>query len=146
MNKSYNYIKVPIILISATLCIAGIRWMISSEPWILDQVANEERLEMSFVELFLIEGNLTLGEYLKQIYRFLGFYVFGTGLTFMLFTTNEFFKIHKFRTRLLYILGFLLISNLILAYYWIPSSHFIYLMWGAICLFVVSCYCHFKES
>ena len=146
MNKSLNYIKVPIILISATLCIAGIRWMISSEPRILDQVANEERLEMSFVELFLIEGNLTLSEYLKQIYRFLGFYVFGTGLTFMLFTTNEFFQIRKFRTRLLYILGFLLISNLILAYYWIPSSHFIYLMWGAICLFMISCYGHFKES
>ena len=120
--------------------------MISSEPWILDQVANEERLEMSFVELFLIEGNLTLSEYLKQIYRFLGFYVFGTGLTFILFTTNEFFQIRKFRTRLLYILGFLLISNLILAYYWIPSSHFIYLMWGAICLFMISYYGHFKES
>ena len=66
-DKSEKYINIPIILISVALCISGIRWMISPEPWMLDQVANEERLKMSFIELFLIEGNSNLSLYLTQI-------------------------------------------------------------------------------
>ena len=31
--------------------------MISDEPWMLDQVANEERLDMTFTELFSIDEN-----------------------------------------------------------------------------------------
>ena len=53
--KSIKYIKYPVILICLTICISGARWLLSSEPWMLDQLANEERLKMSFTELFLIE-------------------------------------------------------------------------------------------
>ena len=74
-KKSIRYIKYPILLICLALCISGIRWLISSEPWILDQVANEERLAMTFTDLFLIDGNSTLSAYLTEIYRFLGLYV-----------------------------------------------------------------------
>ena len=144
-DKSERYINIPIILISVSLCISGIRWMISSEPWMLDQVANEERLKMSFIELFLIEGNSNLSLYLTQIYRFLGLYVLGTGMIFLSFTSKKFFQIPLFRKRLLFVLGVLLFSNLILAYFWIPSSHFIYVMWIAICLYLFSCYKHFKS-
>ena len=117
--KSIKYIKYPVILICLTICISGVRWLVSSEPWMLDQLANEERLKMSFTELFLIEGNSTLAEYLTQIYRFLGLYVLGTGLTFLLLMSDDFFKNTKFIKRLLIILGILLFSNLILAYVWI---------------------------
>ena len=48
-----TYIKYPLVLISLALCISGIRWLISSEPWMLDQIANEERLQMTFKDLFL---------------------------------------------------------------------------------------------
>ena len=138
--KSIKYIKYPVILICLTICISGVRWLVSSEPWMLDQLANEERLKMSFTELFLIEGNSTLAEYLTQIYRFLGLYVLGTGLTFLLLMSDDFFKNTKFIKRLLIILGILLFSNLILAYVWIPASHFIFLMWGAILLYLFSVY------
>ena len=138
--KSIKYIKYPVILICLTICISGVRWLVSSEPWMLDQLANEERLKMSFTELFLIEGNSTLAEYLTQIYRFLGLYVLGTGLTFLLLMSDDFFKNTKFIKRLLIILGILLFSNLILAYVWIPASHFIFLMWGAILLYFFSIY------
>ncbi|MAP96661.1 MAG: hypothetical protein CL428_00090 [Acidimicrobiaceae bacterium] len=138
--KSIKYIKYPVILICLTICISGVRWLVSSEPWMLDQLANEERLKMSFTELFLIEGNSTLAEYLTQIYRFLGLYVLGTGLTFLLLMSDDFFKNTKFIKRLLIILGILLFSNLILAYVWIPASHFIFLMWGAILLYLFSIY------
>ena len=138
--KSIKYIKYPVILICLTICISGVRWLVSSEPWMLDQLANEERLKMSFTELFLIEGNSTLAEYLTQIYRFLGLYVLGTGLTFLLLMSDDFFKNTKFIKRLLIILGILLFSNLILAYVWIPASHFIFLMWGSILLYFFSIY------
>ena len=145
-NKSKIYIKTPIILICLALCISGIRWMISPEPWLLDQVANEERLEMSFMELFQIDGNSTLGLYLTQIYRFLGLYVLGIGVTFLSFTQDKFFQIAAFRKRLLCVLGLLLFANLILALTWIPSSHFIFIMLGAIGLFLISFYKNLKES
>ncbi len=145
-NKSKIYIKTPIILICLALCVSGIRWMISPEPWLLDKVANEERLEMSFTELFLIEGNSTLGLYLTQIYRFLGLYVLGIGVIFLSFTQDKFFQIAAFRKRFLFVLGLLLFANLTLALIWIPSSHFIFIMLGAIGLFLISFYKNLKES
>ena len=143
-NKLNRFVKYPVLAISIVISISGIRWLVSPEPWILDQVANEERLAMTFTELFLIEGNDTLGEYLKQIYRFLGLYVFGTGLLLIVFASNKFFKNKTFRNRYLFVLGILLFTNIILAYFWIPSSHFIYIMWGAILLYLVSLYNHTK--
>ena len=143
-EKSISYIKYPIILISIILCVSWIRWLLSSEPWMLDQVANEERLHMTFVDLFLIEGNSTLAEYLTQIYRFLGLYVLGIGFLLLAFTPNKFLEIYIVRQRLLIVLGILLVSNLVLAYVWIPSSHFIYVMWGTIILYGFSLYNHGK--
>ena len=145
-NKSIKNIRYPLILISISLCISGFRWLVSSEPWMLDQVANEERLQMSFVDLFLIDGNYTLSAYLTQIYRFLGLYVLGIGFSLLSFSSNEFLKIDTFRQRFLIVLGILLVSNLVLAYVWIPSSHFIYVMWSAIALFCISLYNHIKTS
>jgi hypothetical protein len=144
-NRSINYIRYPLILISIALCVSGIRWLISSEPWILDQVANEERLQMTFVDLFLIEGNSTLSLYLTQIYRFLGLYVLGIGFLLLSFTSNKFLEIFFVRQRFLIVLGILLVSNLVLAYVWIPSSHFIFVMWGAIGLYCFSLYKHIKS-
>ena len=143
-NKKGKYIKTPLILIGLTLCISGVRWLISDEPWILDQVANEERLQMSFSDLFLIDGNSTLSGYLTQIYRFLGLYVFGLGFFLLSFSTSKMLDIVLVRKRVLIVLGILLVSNLILAYFWIPSSHFIYVMWGTIILYCVSLYNHIK--
>ena len=141
-SKSIKNIKYPLILISISLCVSGLRWLVSSEPWMLDQVANEERLQMTFVDLFLIDGNYSLNGYLTQIYRFLGLYVLGIGFSLLSFTSNKFLKIDSFRQRFLIVLGVLLVSNLVLAYMWIPSSHFIYVMWGAIVLFCLSLYNH----
>jgi hypothetical protein len=111
----------------------------------LDQVANEERLQMTFVDLFLLDGNSTLSAYLTQIYRFLGLYVLGIGSLLLSFTPNKFLEIESVRQRFLIVLGILLVSNLVLAYVWIPSSHFIYVMWGAIGLYCFSLYNHLKS-
>ena len=92
-NKSISSIRYPLILICLALCISGFRWLISSEPWMLDQVANEERLQMTFADLFLIDENSTLGSYLTQIYRFLGLYVIGIGFLLLSFTPTKFLEI-----------------------------------------------------
>ena len=143
-NKLNRFVKYPVIIIATVISISGIRWLVSPEPWILDQVANEERLAMTFNELFLIEGNDTLSDYLKQIYRFLGLYVFGTGLMLIVFAANKFFKEKSFRNKYLFVLGILLFTNILLAYFWIPSSHFIYIMWAAILLYLISLYNHVR--
>ena len=144
-TKSINYISYPLIIISITLCISGIRWLISSEPWMLDRVANEERLQMTFENLFAIDGNTTLSAYLTQIYRFLGLYVLGIGFLLLSFTPKKFLEIRIVRQRVLIVLFIMLVSNLIIGYAWIPSSHFIYVMWGAIMLCVYSIYNHIKS-
>ena len=143
-KKPITYIKYPLVLISLALCISGIRWLISSEPWMLDQIANEERLQMTFKDLFLEQENTTLSAYLTQIYRFLGLYVLGIGFILFSFTSNKFLEIYTFRKRFLTVLGILLFSNLTLAYFWIPSSHFIYVMWAAIGLYCLGLYNHLK--
>ena len=144
-NNKIVYIKFPLFLIGFILCLSGLRWLIHDHPWILDQVANEERLQMSFSDLFLIDGNETLSGYLTQIYRFLGLYVFGLGFFLLSFSTSKMIDIVLVRKRLLIVLGLLLTSNIILAYFWIPSSHFIYVMWGAIILYCVSLYSHIRR-
>jgi len=144
-TKSINYVSYPLIIISITLCVSGIRWLVSSEPWMLDQVANEERLQMTFEDLFTIGGNSTLSAYLIQIYRFLGLYVLGIGFLLLSLTPKKFMEIYIVRQRILIVLSILLLSNLIVGYVWIPSSHFIYVMWAAIVLCFVSMFYHYKS-
>ena len=48
-----NMLRIPLVLISIVLIISGIRWMISDEPWMLDQVANEERLKHDIYGTFI---------------------------------------------------------------------------------------------
>ena len=117
----------------------------SLDAWMLDQIANEERLQMTFENLFIIDGNSTLSAYLIQIYRFLGLYVLGIGFLLLSFTPKKFMEIYIVRQRILIVLSILLVSNLIVGYVWIPSSHFIFVMWAAIVLCFVSLFYHYKS-
>ena len=136
----------PLIILGYIFFILGIRWLIVDEPWMLDQVANEERLNMTFTELLSVDENFTLSGYLTQIYRFLGLYVVGIGMFLLAFSSEKTLKIPFVRTRIYCVLGSLLIVNLIVAYNWIPSSHFIYVMWAALILFIISLYAHINIS
>ena len=85
MNKKLLF-SIPMILMGLIMIILGARWMIVNEPWMLDQIANEERLEMTFDELFKYDINKTLPDYLRQIYRFFGLWVIIIGLFITLFS------------------------------------------------------------
>ena len=63
-NKLFSY---PLVLVGVILIILGARWMLVEEPWMLDEVANVERLEMTFDKLFEPEINKTTGVIYAEI-------------------------------------------------------------------------------
>ena len=134
----------PLRLIGFVLIISGLRWLVNIEPWMLDEVANVERIGMSFDELFEAEINSTLPGYLIQIYRFFGFWVLLIGLFISFLSSSKFMKNDTFSARLLGIIGFMIGFGLYLSYSFIPNSHFIYLIWFALLLYIISVYSFMK--
>ena len=134
----------PIFLIGVVLIISGLRWLINPEPWMLDEVANVERLGMTFEELFKPEINASLPGYLTQIYRFFGFWVLVIGLFISSFSSTSLMNNDKIASRIISLVGFIIGFGLYLSYTFIPSSHFIYLIWFAFILYLVSLYSFIK--
>ena len=120
--------------------------MLVDEPWMLDKVANEERLNMTFDQLFNEEINETLPGYLKQIYRFFGLWVSIIGLFIISFAKKKFIENKAIAKNLLICIGLMVISAQTMAYFLIPSSPFIHLGWGSILLFLVSFWSYRKLS
>ena len=134
----------PIFLIGVVLIISGLRWLINPEPWMLDEVANVERLGMTFEELFKPEINASLPDYLTQIYRFFGFWVLVIGLFISSFSSTSLMNNDEIASRIISLIGFIIGFGLYLSYTFIPSSHFIYLIWFAFILYLVSLYSFIK--
>ena len=138
-NKTLSY---PLYFIGAVLIICGVRWLIHPEPWMLDEVANVERLGMTFDSLFEPEINNTLPSYLRQIYRFFGFWVLTIGLLISSLSQN--ILKNNIGPQLLSIVGFMMFFGMYLGYTFIPSSHFIQLMWLLLICYLVSLYSYIK--
>ena len=134
----YKLFRLPLLIIGFIFIIMGLRWIFVDEPWMLDRVANEERLNMTFQKLFSNEINDTLPGYLKQIYRFFGLWVSMIGLFIISFLKEKFIQDSDIRKSLLICTGLTVYSALILAYIWIPSSPFIYLGIGSVILHAIS--------
>ena len=140
-NKIFTY---PLFIIGISLLILGVRWMVVDKPWMLDEVANIDRLKMNFEELFKPEINRNLPGYLRQIYRFFGFWVIIIGLFISMFTSPNIVLSKSIRLRLLFVMGVMMILGTILGYALIPSSHFITLIWIMNALYLLSIYGHIK--
>ena len=136
----------PIVILGIIFVVLGLRWMLVDEPWMLDKVANEERLNMTFDQLFNEEINETLPGYLKQIYRFFGLWVCIIGLFIVSFAKTKFIENKAFARNLLICIGLMVISAQTMAYFLIPSSPFIFLGWGSILMFLVSLWGYRKLS
>ena len=136
----------PVITLGVIFVVLGFRWMLVDEPWMLDKVANEERLKMTFDQLFNEEINETLPGYLRQIYRFFGLWVSIIGLFILSFAKKKFIENKAIAKNLLICIGTMVISAQTMAYVLIPSSPFIYLGWGSILLFFVSLWSYRKLS
>ena len=136
MNK--RLFKIPLLFIGFIFIVMGLRWILVEDPWMLDKIANEERLNMTFEKLFSSEINETLPGYLKQIYRFFGLWVSIIGLFIVSFLREKFIKDSDVRKSLLICTGLTVYLALIFAYIWIPSSPFIYLGLGSVILHSIS--------
>lgn len=136
MNK--RIFKIPLLFIGFIFIVMGLRWILVEDPWMLDKIANEERLNMTFDKLFSDEINETLPGYLKQIYRFFGLWVSMIGLFIVSFLREKFIKDSDIRKSLLICTGLTVYLALIFAYIWIPSSPFIYLGLGSVILHSIS--------
>jgi len=143
MNKNLLF-SCPILVISLTMILLGTLWLIVDEPWMLDKAANVERLGMTFDELFEPTINDSLPGYLRQIYRFFGYWVVIIGLFISLFATPSITNNKKNRQRLLFCMFVMMFIGTILGYSLIPSSHFIYLIWIMNLLYAVSLYSHLR--
>ena len=140
-NKTISY---PLCIIGIVMIICGFRWLIHPEPWLLDEVANVERLGKSFDEVFT-ESTATLPDYLRQIYRFFGLWVLIIGLFISSLSLSiKAIKEKQIVSKIIYIVGFMLIFGMYLGYTLIPSSHFIILMWWLIALYLISFYSYIK--
>ena len=136
MNK--RLFKIPLLFIGFIFIVMGLRWILVEDPWMLDKIANEERLNMTFEKLFSSKINETLPGYLKQIYRFFGLWVSIIGLFIVSFLREKFIKDSDIRKSLLICTGLTVYLALIFAYIWIPSSPFIYLGLGSVILHSIS--------
>jgi len=145
MQNKINLFSYPLMLIGITLILLGARWMIHEEPWMLDEIANVEKLNMEFSELFAIEKNKTLPNYLQQIYKFFGFWVIVIGLFLTIFSSPMLSKEKKIANPLLWIVGFMISIGLWLSYALIPSSHFIFLTWAMAALYFVSLFAYMER-
>ena len=134
--------SIPLLIMGITMIFLGARWMIVDEPWMLDRVANEERLEMSFDQLFQEEINNTLPGYLRQIYQFFGLWVGVIGSFILLFSRTSLTNVSKVRVSLLICIGIMVLFGTIMAHMLIPSSPFVYLAWVLIILYSISFYAH----
>ena len=143
MKKTF---QISYLFIAITLIILGLRWMIVDEPWLLDKVANEERLGMSFKELFDNKINQSLPDYLRQIYRFFGLWIIIIGLFVLGLSSSSMLENSKIRIILLACVGVMSYSGLLLAIIWIPKSPFVYLGCSMVAIHVLTFYSHIKIS
>ena len=144
MNKKYLPFTLPLLILGIILMLMGLGWIFSSEPWMLDKFANEQRLNMKFDKLFEAEINSTLPDYLKQIYRFFGLWVFVIGLFISSFSRKQLIENKNLRLTLLSCISILVYFGMFMAYWLIPTSPFIFLGWLAVILHSISLYAHFK--
>ncbi len=81
----HNLVWVPIFLIGLTALFFGLIWFWHPEPWLIDQLPNEELLRTTFEKLFSLKNNHYLPSYLKVIYRFFGLWLITVGLLILTF-------------------------------------------------------------
>ena len=81
----HNLVWVPIFLVGLTALAFGLIWVSHPEPWLIDQLPNEELLQTTFEDLFSLKNNIYLPSYLKVIYTFFGLWLITVGLLILIF-------------------------------------------------------------
>ena len=117
----------PFFIIGFSSFLAGFGWLLSPEPWLLDESANILLLGDSYENLFAEPVNKNLPDYLTLLYRFFGWWVSLIGMITFGFTYVTRLGTHISRViiQTIYFVGLSGIS--VILYIFIPSSPFVYL-------------------
>tara|TARA_B100001142_G_scaffold66663_2_gene66410 strand:+ start:1751 stop:2218 length:468 start_codon:yes stop_codon:yes gene_type:complete len=123
----HNYTMMPFFIIGFSGFLAGFGWLLSPEPWLLDESANILLLGDSYENLFAESVNKNLPDYLTLLYRFFGWWVSLIGMLTFGFTYVTRLGTHISRViiQTIYFIGLSGIS--VILYIFIPSSPFVYL-------------------
>ena len=123
----HNYTMMPFFIIGICGFVAGFGWLLSPEPWLLDESANIILLDESYDALFAETINRNLPQYLRLLYRFFGWWVTLIGMLTVCYTyvTRLGTHISRITIQAVYIIGLTGVTLIMLLY--IPSTHFLYL-------------------
>ena len=123
----HNYTMMPFFIIGISGFVAGFGWLLSPEPWLLDESANIILLDESYDALFAETINRNLPQYLRLLYRFFGWWVTLIGMLTVCYTyvTRLGTHISRITIQTVYIIGLTGVTIIMLRY--IPSTHFLYL-------------------
>ena len=134
----HNLTVVPFVLLGISAIVLGFRWLISPEPWLLDESANVVLLDESYASLFSVDINRNLPKYLTLLYRFFGWWVITIGMLILSFTIVTRLGTPMARGFLQSVFFITLIGISIIEWIFIPSSHFVYLTYGLWALWAIS--------
>ena len=123
----HNLTMMPFFVIGLSAFFAGFGWILSPEPWLLDESANVILLEESYENLFAENINRNLPEYLTLLYRFFGWWVSLIGLLTFGYTyvTRLGTKVSRTTIHVIYFFG--LAGIFLILFKFIPSTPFMYL-------------------
>ncbi|MBL47066.1 MAG: hypothetical protein CMG56_06215 [Candidatus Marinimicrobia bacterium] len=140
----HNLTMMPFFIIGLSAFFAGFGWILSPEPWLLDESANVILLEESYESLFAANINRNLPEYLTLLYRFFGWWVSLIGLLTFGYTyvTRLGTKVSRTTIHLIYFFG--LAGIFLILFKFIPSTPFMYLNTFLTLMWSVSVYAGLK--
>ena len=128
----------PIFFIGLLTIILGLGWLFYPEPWVLDRIPNEIILKISFKELFAANINTHLPDYLKMIYRFFGWWVVSIGLLVVTYVYVTRMGTHIARNAILIAIFIVLSGVYLMIFRFIPTTPFLYGIYGITALFLLS--------
>ena len=140
----HNLTMMPFFVIGLSAFFAGFGWILSPEPWLLDESANVILLEESYENLFAENINRNLPEYLTLLYRFFGWWVSMIGLLTFGYTyvTRLGTKVSRTTIHVIYFFG--LAGIFLILFKFIPSTPFMYLNTFLTLMWSVSVYAGLK--
>ncbi len=140
IKNLHNLALGPVLAMGLLALGFGSAWLIASEPWLLDQGANEALLGTSFAELFSADINEHLPAYLMLAYRFFGWWINSIGLLILGYSIVTRMGTRLARQTILTLLFIILVGMTVIQQTYIPTSPFLVLTGGLWALWSLSLY------
>ncbi|RMF09425.1 MAG: hypothetical protein D6762_03650 [Candidatus Neomarinimicrobiota bacterium] len=139
-KQAHNLVQIPLYLVALGSIGLGLSWLMTAEPWLLDQQANEALLGTSFQQLFQTTSGIHLDDYLRLSYRFFGWWLVSIG-----FLMGVYLQVTRMGTILARRSFYLVLLLILLGIYriesmYIAGSPFVYLTHGLTLLVLISMY------